>query len=183
MSTAAAKPAFSLPDIDVSQLNVDNIDESQLRALVDKFLTQGATFKQLKGFTEDEMEAVYTVAYNLFQNGKLDDADKVFRFLCFFDHLCQKYWLGLGMCRKAMKNYAGAIDAFGLAGILDIHDPRPAVLSAECHIQLGHRDEAISALNSAIGFGGDNSKYAALVDRAKMMLKVLEESAAQDSAK
>lgn len=180
---ATAEPKFQLPEFDLSQLNVDNIDEAQLQALVDKFLTQGATFKQLKGFTEDEMEAVYTVAYNLFQNGKLDDAEKVFRFLCFFDHLCQKYWLGLGACRKSLKNFAGAIDSFGLASILDIRDPRPALQSAECHIQLGRRDEAISALSAAIGYGGQNAKYASLVDRAKMMLKVLEESSAQGTAK
>lgn len=174
-------PAASVadPGFDISQLNVDNIDEAQFQGLVDRFLTQGATFKQLKGFTEDEMEAVYSVAYNLFQNGKLDDAEKVFRFLCFFDHLSQKYWLGLGACRKALKNFAGAIDCFGLAGMLDLKDPRPAVQAAECHIQLGNRDEALSALNAAIGFGGENAKFAALVDRAKMMLKVLEQGPAK----
>jgi type III secretion system low calcium response chaperone LcrH/SycD len=165
-------------EFDLSELSIENIDDAKMQSVVERFLSKGATFKQLKGFSEDEMEAVYSVAYNLFQNGKLDDAEKVFRFLCFFDHLCQKYWIGLGSCRKALKNFAGAIDCFGLAGLLDLKDPRPAVLSAECHIQLGHRDEAISALSAAIGFGGENVKYAALVDRAKMMLKVLEQKTA-----
>jgi type III secretion system low calcium response chaperone LcrH/SycD len=166
-------------DFDISQLNVDNIDDAKFQSVVNQFLTKGATFKQLKGFSEDEMEAVYTVAYNLFQNGKLDDAEKVFRFLCFFDHLSQKYWLGLGACRKALKNFAGAIDCFGLAGMLDLKDPRPALQAAECHIQLGKRDEAISALNAVVGYASENVKYAALVDRAKMMLKVLDQAPAK----
>lgn len=121
------------------------------------------------------MEAVYSVAYSLFQNGKLDDAEKVFRFLCFFDHMAQKYWLGLGACRKALKNFDGAVDAFGLAGLLDLKDPRPALQAAECHIQCGRRDEALSALRAALQFGGANPKFAGQLERARMMLKVLEE--------
>lgn len=174
MATAGNKPGF-----DLSQLNVDNITEDQLKSVVDQFLTQGATFKELKGFTEDELEAVYSVAYNLLRSGKLDDAEKVFRFLCFFDHLSHKFWLGLGACRKAMKNFQGAVDAFGLAGLLDLHDPRPALQAAECHIQMGNPEAAVSALNSIEKFAGDDAKFAGVKDRAKLMRAMLEKSAAQ----
>ena len=146
------------------------IDDAQLKGLVDRFLTQGATFKDIKGLSDQEMEAIYSVAYHLFQNGEIEKAESVFRFLCFFDHLEHKYWLGLGACRKALKKYAEAVDAFGLAGILDVSDPRPAMEAAECHIHLGRRTQAISALNAALQFGADRQEFSSLRQRAQLAL-------------
>lgn len=157
---------------------IPEISDEQMKALIDRFMTQGATFKELKGFSSEEMEAIYSVAYNLFQYGKHEDAEKVFRFLCFFDHLEKKFWLGLGATRKALGNHSGAIDAFGLAGILDVRDPRAPMQAAESHIALGNKVEAISGLTAAIEFAGDQDQYRAIKERAQAMLKVLEEPAA-----
>jgi type III secretion system low calcium response chaperone LcrH/SycD len=150
------------------------ITDEQMKSLLDLFMTKGGTFKELKGFTDGEMEAIYAVGYNLLQNGKSDEAEKVFRFLCFFDHLEKKYWLGLGLCRKAQKNFAGAVDAFGLAGILDVKDPRAPMHAAECHIALGNKEAALSGLYAASEFSGDQEKFKPIKDRAQAMSKVLE---------
>ena len=154
---------------------IPDIDDAQLRTLVDRFMTQGATFKELKGFTDGEMEAIYSVAYSLFQHGKSEDAEKVFRFLCFFDHLEKKFWLGLGASRKALGLHAGAVDAFGMSAILDLGDPRPAMQAAECHVALGNRQEAIGALRAVLG--AREGEHGRLKDRARAMLEVLGEAA------
>jgi len=165
----------TLPDL-------PEITDEQMKSLLELFMTKGGTFKSLKGFTDDEMEAIYSVGYNLLQNGKAEDAENVFRFLCFFDHLEKKFWLGLGMCRKAQKNFAGAVDAFGFAGLLDVKDPRAPMHAAECHIALGNREAALSGLYAAAKFCGDVEKYQPIKDRAQAMTKVLEAAAASAPA-
>jgi len=160
-----------MTDADTKTASLPEIDDEQLQALVDRFLTQGETLKSIKGLSDPEMEAIYSVAYHMFQHGQFEKAESVFRFLCFFDHLEHKYWLGLGACRKAGKDFTGAIDAFGLAGLLDVNDPRPAMESAECHLQLGNRPQAISALNAALTFGADRPEFTALRERAQMVLQ------------
>ena len=162
----------------MSSTDFANISDDQLQEVVQQFLNKGQTLRVLKGLSSEEMEAVYTVAYNYFQNGRYDEAEKMFRFLCFFDHLSQKYWLGLGACRKAKRDFARAIDAFGLAGILDLHDPRAAIQSAECHIQLGDRDKALSALRAIVEFTSEDSPHAAIRKRAELMLDVLQKGGA-----
>jgi type III secretion system low calcium response chaperone LcrH/SycD len=152
------------------------ITEKQMEELVDRFLTKGATFKELKGISDEELEAVYAVAHNLFTTGRHEDAENAFRLLCFLDHLNKKFWLGLGACRRARKDYRGAIDAFGLAGVLDLHDARAALQSGECHILLGNKSAAMSAYNAVLKYSTD----AASRTRAEMMLKTLGEKTAQN---
>ena len=150
--------------------DIPEISNKQMDDLVERFLTQGATFKEIKGLTDDEMEAIYTVGYNLVQNGKHQEAEKIFKFLCFFDHLQHKYWLGLGACRKALKDWAGAINAYGFAGLLNVNDPRAAMQASECHTALGNTEEAESGLHAAIKFAGEQPQFAAIKERAQLML-------------
>ena len=155
--------------------DIPTITEKQMEEIANRFLTQGATFKELKGISDEELEAVYAVGHNLFTNGKHDDAENAFKLLCFLDHLNKKFWLGLGACRRARKDYRGAIDAFGLAGVLDLHDARAALQSGECHILLGNKSAAVSAYNAVLRYATDAPSRS----RAEMMLKTLGETPAQ----
>lgn len=159
-------PAAALPQV----------TDKQIEEITQRFLTQGATFKELKGVTDQELEAVYAVGHNLFANAKYEQAEDAFRLLCFLDHLNKKFWLGLGACRKARQNYNGAIDAFGLAGILDLKDSRAALQSAECHILLGNRPAAASAYTAVLKYGTEPAARS----RAEMMLQTLSEKSAQN---
>lgn len=157
---------------------VPHVTEDQLQQIAQQFLTQGATFKELKGLTDQELAAVYSVGHDLFKNGKHEEAENVFRFLCFFDHLNKAHWLGLGACRKARDNFSGAIDAFGFAAVLDLKDPRAALQAAECHVRLGDRAAAQSALNAVVKYAV-GEQHAAIRQRATMMLDMLKQTPSQ----
>ena len=150
------------------------IDEEQLQDVASRFLEEGQTFKELHGLADEELEAVYAVAHNFVTNGKFRQAESLFRFLCFYDHLNRNYWMGLGVCRKGMGNFEAAVHAFGLAGILDLHDPRAALQSAECHLRLGHTDEAVSALNAALASGAEHEKFQPIREKAALMLSAVQ---------
>jgi type III secretion system low calcium response chaperone LcrH/SycD len=156
-------------------IDLPKITDRQIEEIANRFLTQGATFKELKGISDEELEAVYTVGHNLFTNAKYEEAENTFRLLCFLDHLSKKFWLGLGACRKARQDYLGAIDAFGLAGIMDLKDPRAALQSAECHILMGNPGAAVSAYNAVLKYSTDPAARG----RAELMLKTINEKAAQ----
>jgi type III secretion system low calcium response chaperone LcrH/SycD len=156
--------------------DLPKITDKQIEEIANRFLTQGATFKDLKGITDEELEAVYSVAYNLFTNRRYEEAEDAFKLLCFLDHLSKKFWLGLGACRRAREDYQGAIDAFGLAGVLDLHDARAPLQSAECHILLGNKAAAASAYNAILKYSTDPASRG----RAEMMLKSFSGKAAQN---
>ena len=130
--------------------------------------------KDIKGLTDRNMEAVYNLAYNAYGRSNFDQAEDLFKFLCVYDHMEKKYWIGLGATRQNKRQYEGAIEAFAYAALLDNEDPRPPMQAADCHIALGNKDEAISALQAAIEFAGANPEYAAIKSRATAVLELVE---------
>ena len=123
------------------------ITQQDIAAAAKKFL-DGSTVKEMKGITNAEMEAVYSIAFNYYRTGKYDEAEKLFNFLALFDHLNAKYWMGVGAVRQVKKDFAGAVQAYGYASFLDLGNPKPQYHAAECFLAVGDRRNAASALEA-----------------------------------
>ena len=139
-----------------------------------KFFGKGGAFKDLNNMSDDAMEAIYSVAYNLYQGGKYEEATKVFQFLCFYDHFNRKYFLGLGACQQMQKQYDNAIEIFSFATILDSDDPRPMMYIGDCHLAKGDKDNARAAYETCIEWAGAGEQYAQDLKRARNMLENLQ---------
>ena len=124
-----------------TEINNDKIAEA-----AEKFANGFATMRELKGITKAEMEAVYSVGFNMYRTGRYDDAEKIFRFLVLFDHLEPKYWLGVGAVQQVRKDYQGAIASYGYSSFLDLSNPKPQLHAAECFLALGDKVNAASSL-------------------------------------
>ena len=131
--------------------------KSKIMAAAKAFLEDGATMKELKGISNEELEAVYSLAFGYYQTGRYDDAQKLFQFLVLFDHLNAKYWFGLGAVQQVKKDYKGALTSYGYCSFLDLENPKPQLHSAECFIALGDKTNAISALDALEEFCPKNT--------------------------
>ena len=123
------------------------ITEKEIKEAAQKFLN-GSTIKELKGIKNEELEAVYSLAFNFYRSGKYDEAGKLFDFLALFDHLNQKFWMGVGAVRQVKKDYAGAVQAYGYASFLDLKNPKPQIHAAECFLAMGDKRNAASSLEA-----------------------------------
>ena len=121
--------------------------QAQIEEAAKKFLN-GSTIKELKGIKNEELEAVYSLAFNFYRSGKYDEAEKLFNFLALFDHLNQKFWMGVGAVRQVKKDYAGAVQAYGYASFLDLKNPKPQIHAAECFLAMGDKRNAASSLEA-----------------------------------
>lgn len=111
-----------------------------------KIAGEMSTVRELKGITDAEMEAVYSLGFNYYRTGNVENAEKVFKFLVIFDHFNPKYWIGMGAVLQVKKQFHGAIAAYAYASFLDIRDPKPQYHAAECYLAAGDRENAASAL-------------------------------------
>ena len=121
--------------------------QAQIEEAAKKFMN-GSTIKELKGIKNEELEAVYSLAFNFYRSGKYDEAEKLFNFLALFDHLNQKFWMGVGAVRQVKKDYAGAVQAYGYASFLDLKSPKPQIHAAECFLAMGDKRNAASSLEA-----------------------------------
>jgi len=124
------------------------IDTQKIADSVKSLIKDNSTLKQLKGVTNDELEAVYSLAFGYYKTGKYDEALKLFQFLVLFDHLNKKYWMGLGATQQVLKDYQGAVSSYGYCSFLDLSNPKPQLHAAECFLALGDKRNAASSLEA-----------------------------------
>ena len=127
---------------------MQKIDTAKIANSVKTLIEKGATLKQLKGVTNEELEAVYSLAFGYYRTGKYEEALKLFQFLVLFDHLNQKYWLGLGAAQQVLKDYQNAVASYGYCSFLNLDNPKPQLHAAECFLAMGDRRNAASSLEA-----------------------------------
>ena len=127
---------------------MQKIDTAKIANDVKSLIEKQATLKQLKGVTNAELEAVYSLAFGYYRTGKFDEALKLFQFLVLFDHLNKKYWMGLGAVQQVLKDFQGAIVSYGYSSFLDLKNPKPQIHAAECFLAMGDKRNAASSLEA-----------------------------------
>ena len=132
---------------------MQKIDTAKITEGVKTLIETGATLKQLKGVSNAELEAVYSLAFGYYRTGKYDEAAKLFQFLVLFDHLNAKFWFGLGAVQQAMKDYQGAVASYGYCSFLNLENPKPQLHAAECFLALGDKRNAASSLEALNEYG------------------------------
>ena len=126
---------------------MDKMTEEKIAAAARSF-ANGATLKEVRGITNDELEAVYSLGFGYYTTGKFEEAQKLFEFLVLFDHLSTKYWFALGAVQQAQKDYQKAIASYGYSSFLDLENPKPQLHAAECFLALGDKRNAASSLEA-----------------------------------
>ena len=106
------------------------------------------TVAQMRGITTEEMETIYALAYDYYRTGRYDEAETLFAFLTTFDHLSEKYWMGMGAVYQVKKRYEKAVQAYSyVAAILNLENVKASYYAAECNLALGNREHAKSAID------------------------------------
>ena len=113
------------------------------------------------------------VAQRFYENGKYEDAIRIFRQLCFYDHNNVHYWLGLGYSQKMLKDYRNAMTtlSYVLAYLEDNGKNAGVYLQlAECCSFLHRNEEAEEYAKEAMKTGDQ-----AIKDRAGVLLEAVKD--------
>lgn len=126
------------------------VTESLLKAM-----RTGMTIKDVQGVSQATMDGIYRFAYDFYQQGRLDDAEIFFRFLCIYDFYNADYAMGLAAVCQLKKNYVKAIDLYALAFALAKGDYRPMFYTGQCQLMLGKAAIARECFRNVIEYSSD----------------------------
>lgn len=126
---------------------IEGLEKSQILAL--DILASGGTLKDISGLDDDDIEALYAIGYNFYKQGKYDEAESMFQYICLYAHLEPRFWMALGNCRQMQKNHQKAIDAYGFSYMIEQDDPWPPIQAAVCYLALGNKELAKDSLELA----------------------------------
>lgn len=157
----------------------ETLSEQQVQTverLAKKVLLEGASLGTIKGYSSDELEAVYHFAHNAYQQRKYEDAVTLFLFLTESDHAESRYWMGLAAAYQMSKQYHKALVAYGMTALLDATNPWPPIHVCECYLAMDDRSNAREALDAAEGVceatDDEQSNEAARARVAKLELRL-----------
>ena len=137
-------------------------------------IMEGATLASLRGIPDKNLEALYALAYNDYNAGQYQQAEKLFRFLCLYNHMEKRYWKGLAATLQNQEKYAQAVAVYAHQAILDIDDPEPPFQASFCYLAEKNYIEAKKALDAVIAIGKENPKHASYVKKAKQLLSSID---------
>lgn len=149
------------------------IEPTLARAL--EALGQGATVGDLKGVTQEQLEGMYAVAYQLHACKDYEKAEPVFAVLCLLDHMDKRFWLGLADTKMQLGKYEPALEAFGMAAMMDFNNPVPSFQAGMCFLAVKNKKEAANAFRHAVLVAEDSPDHPEYKAKGLAMLELLNE--------
>lgn len=167
----------------MEQQNTTNTNDNNMDAqlneyteLVTEALQQGASLKDLEDIPDELMDGVYRFAYDFYQQGKLEEAETFFRFLCLYDFNNSDYIMGLAAVKQLQKQYETALDLYALAYVHGDNDYRPMFYGGQCNLIIGEKEKAKYCFQKVYQHANDQE----LKHRAQTYIKFLASSLAND---
>lgn len=172
--TSVSKPettdnAFELPDVtvvdgavvdedgDVLLSDEDTCSEADIEEAVGAFMLGDITLAQLEGISADEIYAIADLGYDLFEEGKLEDAQKIFEGLNSYNPMDAYFHNVLGSISQKKQEWEQAVGYFNAASQLYSEDVSTWTNLGECLFQwaaalseTGESERAAQAVESAV---------------------------------
>ena len=149
--------------------------EAQLAEL-DKRILDGEPLYKIVQMSEDLLEERYQMALDMYKNGKLENAETIFRWLCLFNGSSSSNWMGLGACLHGQERWEEARTAYAMAlACSEEGDPKPLYYLGICNYMLNDKKAATIAFEEAVAQAGlSAADDRELVKRACAMLEQIE---------
>ncbi len=126
-----------------------------------------------KKLTQQQVQSLYGLGYQLYEAQCYQEAGDLFRFLCFFESKVPSHWIALGGAYQHTKHHDNALAAFTMACLLDPHHPGPRFYAAHTLIDLQDLPLAFQSINIAIELCHGHSQYAVLHRRSMALRNAL----------
>src|SRR5262249_43987464 len=141
-------------------VKADELTDEQIRRVTEDILREKKTLQEVKGFSDDDVEAIYSVGHSLYSAARYSEARPVFNWLVLLNPYRGKYWLGLAACQQLMKDYQKALTAYAIAAMTSApRDPVPHFHAGECCLALNNPADAAKAFAIAFDFGKGRPRY------------------------
>ena len=124
---------------------------------------------KIPDLSDDSVETLYSTGYELYRNGKYEDAKAFFKMLTLIDPSLRRNWMGLGACQQMLKEFESATTSYGIAAVIDPDDPYVHWHAADCFLQSGEKDKAIATLSSAIIVAKQQHEHLSLVSKLELL--------------
>lgn len=120
-------------------------------------------------FSADQLKTLRKAAGALLKAQRFDEAAKAYTFLAAICPFEVHAWIGLGQAEQGRSNSKAALEALGTASLLNLEEPSPHLVAAECFIRDQDYPKAALSLSIALDCVVGKKEYAALKKRIEIL--------------
>ena len=144
--------------------------------------------KKYYGITDDGLEAIYNIGYEMYNHKKYENAADVFSLLTVLEPNSTKYLSACASAQYMAENYIGALTFFKISMLNGDYNPKTLIRMSECSIKLEKFEDVKRYNDEIIKLGSDekykgNKEVASYVERAKMINSMIDEKEGTSSKK
>ena len=166
---------------EISALPESDAKWQKIEDLATNLFEEGASLGTIKGFTVDEVEAAYHMAYGLYQQRRFDEALKLFQYFSMYEHTDRRFWMGWAACLQKLKRHDPAIKAYGVATMLDVGQPDAPFHAAECYIAMRDWVKAKQSLETVLLIAEGEEAHLIYAERANNLIELVVNKQEEDS--
>ena len=160
--------------VEISALpNASEAKWQNIEDLATDLFKEGASLGSIKGFSVDEIEAAYHMAYGLYQQRRYDEALKLFQYFSVYEHTDRRFWMGWAACLQKLKKYDLAVKAYAVATMIDVGQPDAPFYAAECYIAMQDWDKAKQSLDTVLTIAEGEEEHASYAKRASNLMELI----------
>ena len=138
---------------------------------------KGMMPKDALGIGDKNVDKLYNEAYQRYNMGKYNDAEKIFGQLLILNPTEGKYVFGLAACAHMKKDFEIAAEQYIRCSLYDPEDPIPYYHASDCYMELNDKLSALISLQMVIKRSGDKPEYKVMKDRALLTIESLKHGA------
>lgn len=163
--------------METTETKLDN--ETEISKNVKAVFGSIPTFAESEGLNKSTLEGLYAYAYDFYENGRLDEAETFFKFLCIYDFTNADYLKGYAAVCQLKKQYQKACDLYGASFTVNKErDYSPIYFIGQCLLCMKNVPSAVECFSNVVA----NSKDEELKEKAIKYLELLEEFAPNDAS-
>ncbi len=125
---------------------------------------------------KSQVEGIYNLGYQNYNQGQYDKATQYFRLGYILDPLNEKYLFSLGLSLEKERQFFEAASAYLLWSQMQVHSPLGDFRAAVCFMELGDKRAAQSILRAAVEKCGTEARFEPVLQRAMLYLEGLSAS-------
>ena len=158
---------------EISALPESDAKWQKIEDLATNLFEESVSLGTIKGFTVNEIEAAYHMAYGLYQQRRFSEAVKLFQYFAIHEHTDRRFWMGWAACLQKLKKYEPAIKAYSVATMLDVGQPDGPFHAAECYIAMKDWDNAKQSLETVLTVAKGEDAHVAYAERAVNLIELV----------
>lgn len=130
------------------------------------FFKQAPSWSKLLNISDGQVEGIYNMGYQAYNQGKYEEAVSYFRVLYMLCPANEKYMFSLGLALERQRKFYEAATAYLYWSLLEQDKPLGYFRAGICFLEMEDQEAADDMFKKAIEISGDDDRYLPIKERS-----------------